>query len=681
MRLKTCAAFLCLALSSLSGHSQSYIGYGYDNYAGVNALILNPGTISDSKYKVHVNIFSVSTLAGNNAYQIDRSKLFSLAFSNLEDGNGYYKTKTSDYKYMYENTDVLGPGATITLTPKDAIGLTTRMRTIGNVYNLGNPLFQLLGKADPSFFNMDIINRSLQAKTASFGEAGFSYGRVLLKNKKSELKAGVTGKYILGLAYASLSSGQMTVNIDPAQYINKLDADITTQYTPNLDGLGAGSFRDVLKGEQGHGWGLDIGIVYEYKPTGVADYKLRMGLSITDLGSVQFHNSPNARHYTLNADGHNTSELNRQAGEDMSAYFSRLQTQGLLIDQGGAPTVNVSLPTALRFNTDYRIYKRLFINGDILVNMVSTTNVVTPNYVSTATVTPRLEKKWFSIYSPVSYNANNQLNWGAGLRIGNFFVGSGSVLSSLLKSRIQAADVHIGFTIPIYQHDNKHSKSDTVYRDKNLTHDKDGDGVVDEKDECPDSAGPIALIGCPDKDGDGVADKHDKCPDVPGNPKFQGCPVPDSDGDSVDDLEDRCPLVKGLKSNFGCPPINPALIATVNGVADRVFFVRAKATIEKVSHQELDRVVVILQSDSTLRLRIEGHTDNEGTDARNEKLSIRRAKAVEHYLETKGIDPKRLEFRAFGSKKPIATNSTREGMAQNRRVEMILMNYPKRAQD
>jgi outer membrane protein OmpA-like peptidoglycan-associated protein len=278
----------------------------------------------------------------------------------------------------------------------------------------------------------------------------------------------------------------------------------------------------------------------------------------------------------------------------------------------------------------------------------------------------------------VSYNVQGLLNWGAGVRFGPLFVGSGTVLSSLVRQRIQSADAHIGLTIPIFQHDkDKHKKADTVYKSKDLTNDRDGDGVVDAKDQCPDSAGPIALIGCPDRDGDGVPDKDDKCPDVKGSPNFHGCPAPDTDGDSVNDDEDRCPLVPGLKSNYGCPPIRPELIVSVNHVADRIFFVRAKARIENNSLTELDRVVAILQSDSTLRLRVEGNTDSEGTDERNMRLSLRRAHSVVQYLVKRGILLDRMEYIGYGSKHPLADNGTAEGMAKNRRVEMVLMNYPK----
>ena len=678
---KSTLALLLTGTVCLTASSQSFIGYGYDNYAGVNGMILNPGTLADNKYKVNVNLFAVSALAGNNAYEMDRGRLFGFHFSHLLEGSGYHKANNTAYKYLYTNLDILGPSATISLTPKDGLGILTRMRVIGNEYNLGNPLFQLMGNANASFYNVNIVNRSLQMKMNAFAEAGISYGRVLFKDDHAEIKLGVTGKYIAGLGYGSISSGPMVLNIDPTNTIVNMQADVTAQYSSNLDNLNGGaSIGDMINKRGSRGFGFDLGFVYELKGKDPNTTKLRLGLSVTDIGSLSYVNSSSSRQYTLSATGHNTNEFAERDGESLQSYFTRLQSSGLVVVKSAAPSSKVSLPTALHLNVDYNIYKRIYVNGDVLLNMLATTNPMSPNYVTTFTVTPRLEKKWVSVYSPVSYSANGQLNWGAGIRFGPLFVGSGSVLSSMLKNRVQSADAHIGVTIPIFQHRTARKEpklSDSTITEKNMTNDRDGDGVVDAMDECPDSAGPVKLIGCPDDDGDGVPNYKDKCPKVKGSINFQGCPAPDSDGDGVNDDEDKCPLVKGVASNFGCPPIKPEYISTVNRAADRIFFVRAKAVIEVVSFAELDRVVSILQEDSTLRLRIEGHTDSEGTDQRNQKLSDRRAKAVYNYLLFKGIAADRMEYAGFGSKKPLAPNDTPEGMSVNRRTEMILMNYPK----
>jgi hypothetical protein len=84
--------------------------------------------------------------------------------------------------------------------------------------------------------------------------------------------------------------------------------------------------------------------------------------------------------------------------------------------------------------------------------------------------------------------------------------------------------------------------------------DRDGDGLLDGADACPDEPGPPRVAGCPDADGDGVADADDACPAEPGLPEHDGCTVPgDVDGDGVSDGDDACPEEPGLPEHDGCP--------------------------------------------------------------------------------------------------------------------------------
>jgi outer membrane protein OmpA-like peptidoglycan-associated protein len=81
-------------------------------------------------------------------------------------------------------------------------------------------------------------------------------------------------------------------------------------------------------------------------------------------------------------------------------------------------------------------------------------------------------------------------------------------------------------------------------------------------------------------------------------------------------------------------------------------------------------IVMLLKENPTLKIQINGHTDNVGKPADNLKLSNDRAQSVVKYLVTKGIDIKRLSFKGFGAVQPIASNTTEEGKAQNRRTEL-----------
>ncbi len=105
-------------------------------------------------------------------------------------------------------------------------------------------------------------------------------------------------------------------------------------------------------------------------------------------------------------------------------------------------------------------------------------------------------------------------------------------------------------------------------------------------------------------------------------------------------------------------------------VRETIGFPHGKAEIEPASMDLLDAVAKILVSTKSItKLTIEGHTDTTGEPAANQPLSEERALAVKKYLESKGVEPERLESRGFGSSQPVDTNDTEEGRTKNRRVE------------
>ncbi len=203
--------------------------------------------------------------------------------------------------------------------------------------------------------------------------------------------------------------------------------------------------------------------------------------------------------------------------------------------------------------------------------------------------------------------------------------------------------------------------------------DTDGDGIADKDDSCPDVAGLKSMNGCPDTDGDGTTDKSDKCPTVKGPKDNAGCPWPDTDGDSVLDKDDKCPDVKGTVANNGCPEISEEMVKKLNDYAKTILFDTNKSTFQARTMPVLESISAILKEYSSAIFSIEGHTDSDGKDAANQKLSEDRAAAVVTYLESKGIATGRLSSKGFGESTPIDSNTTKSGKANNRRVEVKLV--------
>jgi len=221
--------------------------------------------------------------------------------------------------------------------------------------------------------------------------------------------------------------------------------------------------------------------------------------------------------------------------------------------------------------------------------------------------------------------------------------------------------------------------------------DNDNDGILDAKDKCPlkpeDKDEFEDVDGCPDPDNDkdGILDVSDKCPlqpeDKDGFEDTDGCPDPDNDKDGILDKDDKCPVepesFNGYQDEDGCMDVKPKAKVQITRTAitvPPVYFATNKDQILKRSHPTLMEVVDLLKKNKWVKkIRIEGHTDERGNDAFNLDLSQRRANSVLSFLTENGLEAGRLEAKGYGEVKPIASNKTRKGRAQNRRVEFIIL--------
>jgi outer membrane protein OmpA-like peptidoglycan-associated protein len=216
--------------------------------------------------------------------------------------------------------------------------------------------------------------------------------------------------------------------------------------------------------------------------------------------------------------------------------------------------------------------------------------------------------------------------------------------------------------------------------------DRDSDGVLDGLDACPDTPPGVVVdsAGCPlDSDGDGVYNGLDTCPDTPAGAVVDasGC-AHDSDGDGVLDGLDACP---GTPSHLqvdarGCPASLTALefqlLDTGLIRSSEVRFRSGSAELEEESYPILDEIGVTLANWPQLRIEIGGHTDAQGAASFNQGLSEQRAHAVLEYLVARMPDLEVENFKVvgYGEDQPLASNRTRAGRTQNRRVEFKVLN-------
>ena len=197
-----------------------------------------------------------------------------------------------------------------------------------------------------------------------------------------------------------------------------------------------------------------------------------------------------------------------------------------------------------------------------------------------------------------------------------------------------AAEMGCGFSVAADDIATSEGMEDFV-RKVFFARDSDGDGVPDDEDECPGTPPGIQVdaVGCAgDSDGDGVTDDIDVCL---GTPK----------GAIVD--QRGCWVVKGVKFDYKKWDVKPQF------------------------NTNLDNIISVLKNTPDLKIRVEGHTDNIGSEKYNLNLSKKRAESIKAYLVEKGIEESRITSMGHGFSKPRAGNDTKEGRALNRRAELI----------
>lgn len=717
---------LLILTASINLKAQSYLGYFHDNYAGVQSVLFNPASIADSRFKTDINLFSISGSVQNDLYGV---RLFDV-YKDGYDFDREAKMTPSNANNGLANFDIMGPSFMFNIAPKHTIAVFTRARSVSNVRNINGYLVDQVkdGLDESSDFNFNAGNANGSSNT--WGELGISYAAVLYQKDQHFLKGGLTAKYLQGGVNGYVRGKDVNVTyventVDPSQGVLMSSGEITVGASQDFE-----ANEDYDFDAKSRGFGFDFGLVYEWRPD-YADYdldrakpadnnfrdlnkyKLRFGLSVTDIGSIDYKN---AKQDTYNVNGVITQQMIDDA-ENLYDFLNEHYTK--TSTSKGAKT---NLPTALHADVDWNMYRKFYLNLNGDINMVSANKLNSYGIADRVSLTPRYESRWFSYYMPLTWMEYSGMQVGSGIRVGVFFIGSGSVVSNLISKESKGADFHLGMKIPVYEKKFKDTDEDGVIDKEDACRkvagpaensgcpwpDTDGDKVFDKDDACPDVKGPAENKGCPwkdtdgdtlldnvdacpavagptenkgcpwpDTDMDGVLDKDDACPNEAGLPENKGCPNLDADKDGVLDKDDACPLIAGPADNQGCPKVSKATLEQLKVEAKSIFFTTGKATLSDARKGEtsgrLDAIKEILKNYPNAKFAINGHTDNVGNAKANQKLSEARAKVIMDLLIEKGVNPANLTSQGFGASKPVKTNKTAAGRAENRRTEIVYL--------
>ena len=194
-----------------------------------------------------------------------------------------------------------------------------------------------------------------------------------------------------------------------------------------------------------------------------------------------------------------------------------------------------------------------------------------------------------------------------------------------------------------------------------------------------------------DTDNDGVANFLDIEPNTPVGSvvNSKGQAIVDMDGDGIVDSEDFCPTVKGSAEFKGCPvsfiqetkkeedenlgnDLTGSLKSKIDAVTSDVTFLTNEVSVKGAFKKQVGSLAQLLNENPSLIVTLNGHCDNVGEDALNNRLSETRANAVKDYLVSKGVASTRISTKGYGISKPKMSNDTEKGRSANRRVEFVV---------
>lgn len=454
-----------LSFLTIKNFGQEFLGYRTLSYGGINSVFFNPANIADSRHQWDLNLLSLGVFIGNNQSTIKNG------LSALEIDDQFYNNSEKLSTGMV-SLNLLGPSLMFGTGKKSAIAITSRIRTMVNLEDIDGGVFTSIFE-DFTSENVEFpLNINAQSNNRfsinGWTEIGFTYSRVLVDDNEHFFKGGLSLKYLNGLANAYVAIGGLKGKIFDDQNQGYYITDASGRLSIGLAGIDINNFSDFdiynPSFLNNYGFGGDLGFVYEYRPNyskfkkdgneyrrDVNKYKLRIGFSIMDIGSISYPSYVNQQlNYKIGIKSNQRFYLDNFDEFDYDAITTVIENNPqFFTKQGNVQNLQiykVNLPSTVHLDIDYNPAGVLYLNAAVQVGSPSSSNLSSSKYYSMFSFTPRIEGRLLALCLPLSLNEITGFNSGVSLRIGSLFIGTGSGITALF-SQSKQADIHLGLRI------------------------------------------------------------------------------------------------------------------------------------------------------------------------------------------------------------------------------------------
>jgi hypothetical protein len=450
--------FILLFFNSRSSKAQSFAGYSSSPYAGVFAIVNNPADILNHRVRGDFNIIGINAGIGNNVIKFK--------YKVPDDQNNILLAKqVKKNGHLFFNTDVFGPSFLVRLNDRNALALTTRVRAMGNIWNVNKEILTAL--SSDTIYASALGNTTLNLN--AWKEVALTYSRDIAPDGKGVWKVGASLKYIGGLAATSLAISSLSFDYDSifdaatlsrkAIYLN-MQGTVALTHTNNLDSLDDDAdtyFKFTHKG-----FGVDIGVSYEKRDDlqvyetsysdATANYIWKIGAAITDIGFVKYKKQYNAGFTSKLAGATYLQTQFDPPGDSVTLSQAANYYRSLFNARSEVSELVMQLPATLRLSYDRYFSRLLGVQAQLNIPLVFGNKVFyTGNFNPLSfTVTPRAATPWGGFYMPFTYNAYAGMSVGAAMRLGPLVIGSASIINTRILNKTKTFDVYMALRVPLF---------------------------------------------------------------------------------------------------------------------------------------------------------------------------------------------------------------------------------------
>lgn len=433
-------------------------GFSQEHFSGINTskrvgilnANFNPAELSNLSNKFEINFFTTSLNISNNkiSFQdIVKSKnIEDLIFDGNEPAN------------MRLDLLVNGPGLAFT-TNKWAFGIYSNAVAKATIMDIDVQLGDALVNSNTIISSTSFgskFNQKINA--ASWGELGFTLARNIFENEHYKFNAGTNIRLLFPSSFANLGADKFAgtlQNIGTNIYLVNSNANLNIAYSgPIANGFtDFSNFNDFFSTGI-NGYALDFGLNFKIKDiNNKKNNVFNSGISLRNIGAMTFKSANNiSTDYTLSIQGNQALNLNQFQNLD---DFQQIEDVLIAEDAAGniefvknneSSDLKIKLPTLFSAYADVRLSEKFRISAytQQKISNDSENNFTTAQ--NSFTITPRLSGQNYEFYLPISSNEISGFTGGFGIRLGGFFIGSGSIITAALDDTKQA-DLYLGFRI------------------------------------------------------------------------------------------------------------------------------------------------------------------------------------------------------------------------------------------